>query len=365
MRPTFIEISRQALLDNVAFFRRIATAQTLIAIVKANAYGHGIETVAPILAPVVDMFGVAYAEEGAFLREIGVDTPILVLMTPTVGDIEAIIEHNLEVVGCSLDFVHALSSAAQRHHRRIPVHVYVDTGMHRDGVPHQDVLAFVEECSRLDGIELKGICTHFARSDDRDCTMTTEQNHRFSSVLAQLESRGYRFPLVHAANTAAAIRFPETHYTALRIGIGLYGTAPGVLKAPDLRPVLRLRSQVTALRRVEKGESVGYGTYYFAPRTTTIATIAIGYGDGYSRMLSGKAECLIGGKRYPIVGAICMDECMVDVGDDPIRVGDEVVLIGSQGHESITISELADRMGTIPYEVTTLLSNRIPRVEVE
>lgn len=365
MRPTRIEISRSALEHNIAVFRRLAPTQRLIAVVKANAYGHGMTLVASAIEPLVDMFGVAFAEEGAALRAAGIAKPIVVLMTPTESDAETIVAHSLDVVACSLEVVHRLDRTAAAYHKRVRLHVYVDTGMHRDGLAPEEVSALVDACAQLTGIELVGICTHFARSDERDCTMTTEQNRRFAEVLDRLAQRGYRFPIVHAANTGAALQHPATHYTALRIGIGMYGIAPGETIAPQLRPALRLVTAVTATRRVGAGEPVSYGTHYIAQRSTTIATIPIGYGDGYSRMLTGKAECIIGGKRYPIVGAICMDECMVDVGDDPIAVGDEVVLIGTSGGESITARHIADRIGTIPYEVTTLLGERIPRVLVE
>ncbi|GIV54970.1 MAG: alanine racemase [Candidatus Kapaibacterium sp.] len=365
MRPTRIEISASALRNNIALFRRIAPGTVLIAVVKANAYGHGMELVARTIEPLVDMFGVAFVEEGAALRVAGITKPILVLMTPTVSDAETIVAERLDVVACSLDVMQQIDRVARSRAQRIGAHVYVDTGMHRDGILPEEVPAFVEACAQLDGIELVGICTHFARSDERDCTMTTEQNRRFARVLDQLQAKGYRFPLVHAANTGAALQHPATHYSALRIGIGLYGIAPGEVYAPQLQPVLRLRTAVTAVRRIQAGEPVSYGTYYHAPVPTTIATIPIGYGDGFSRILTGQAECLIGGKCYPIVGAICMDECLVDVGNDPVAIGDEVVLIGSQGTQAITASQIAQRMGTIPYEVTTLLHHRIERQLVE
>ncbi|MCX7930506.1 MAG: alanine racemase [Chlorobi bacterium] len=365
MRPTHIEISRSALEKNIAVFRHIAPAQRLIAVVKANAYGHGMQLVARTIEPLVDIFGVAFAEEGAVLRAAGITKPIIVLMTPTADDAEIIVTHRLDVAACSLDVVRHFARAAAAHRQRVRLHVYVDTGMHRDGLLPEEIPAFIDECSQLDSVELAGICTHFARSDERDCTMTTEQNRRFATVLDQLAGAGYHFPLVHAANTGATLQHRATHYTALRIGIGLYGIAPGETAAPLLEPALRLVTMITAVRRVAAGEPVSYGTHYITSHPTTIATIPIGYGDGYSRMLTGKAECLIKGKRYPIVGAICMDECMVDVGDDPVAVGDPVVLIGSSGTESITVRELAERLGTIPYEVTTLLGDRINRVLVE
>ncbi|GIV55554.1 MAG: alanine racemase [Candidatus Kapaibacterium sp.] len=364
MRPTRIEISRRALEQNIAYFRSIAPGKEIIAVVKANAYGHGMNLVAPVLEPLVDAFGVAFAEEGAALRSIGITKPIIVLMTPTSDDAEEIVEHDLDVVACSLDVMERLDAVAARSRRRVRCHLYVDTGMHRDGIAPEEVPAFAEACTRLEQIEVVGICTHFARSDERDCQMTTRQNQRFAVVLNQLLQNGYRFRWIHAANTGAALQHPATHYSALRVGIGIYGIAPGQTSAPQLRPALRLVTNVTALRSVRAGETVSYGTHYVAARDTTVATIPIGYGDGFVRMLTGNAECLIGGKRYPIVGAICMDECMVDVGGDPIALGDEVVLIGRQGNQCITAREIADRLGTIPYEVTTLLGNRLERILV-
>ena len=364
MRPTRIEISQHALEQNVATFRRIANGRAIIAVVKANAYGHGMELCARILEPHVDMFGVAFAQEGVQLRAAGITKPILVLMTPTASDAECIVRAHLDVVACDLEVLAALNRSAQQQHTHIRVHLYIDTGMHRDGIMPDDAVRFAECCRTFDHLTLYGICTHFSRSDERDSTATSLQNQRFAAVLAELRAHGFEFPVIHAANTGAALLHPATHYTALRIGIGLYGIAPGETVAPELVPVLRLVTKVTALRRVQAGECVSYGSHYCARRDTTIATIPIGYGDGFVRMLTGKAECLIAGKRYPIVGAICMDECMVDVGADPITIGQEVVLIGNQGDESLPARELANRLGTIPYEITTLLNQRITRVVV-
>jgi alanine racemase len=364
MRPTRVEISRHALEQNVAYFRSLAPSTKIIAVVKANAYGHGMGLVAPVLEPLVDAFGVAFAEEGAALRSIGITKPIIVLMTPTSDDAEEIVEHDLDVVACSLDVVQRLNTVARRFGRRVRCHIYVDTGMHRDGLAPEEVPAFVEACAQLEHVEVVGLCTHFARSDERECLTTTRQNQLFAEVLDQLQQNGYRFRWIHAANTGAALQHPATHYSALRIGIGLYGIAPGQTSAPQLQPALRLATKVTALRSVRAGETVSYGTHYVAKHDTTVATIPIGYGDGFVRMLTGIAECLIGGKRYPIVGAICMDESMVDIGSEPIALGDEVVLIGRQGNQCITAREIADRLGTIPYEVTTLLGSRLERILV-
>ena len=220
----------------------------------------------------------------------------------------------------------------------------------------------MKSCKEFSNIEVIGICTHLASSDSEDEAFTLQQLSLFNSTINELKKNGFVFTYIHAANSGAIFNYPQSHFNIVRPGLAMYGIPPANITSSDLQSVMTLRTRVNALRRIHKGESVSYGRKYFAQKETTIATVPIGYGDGYSRILRGKAECLLHGKRFPIVGTICMDECMIDVGDDIVELGDDVVLIGRQGQQEITARELASAMNTIAYEVTTMITARVPRV---
>ncbi len=336
-----------------------------MAMVKANAYGHGMIDVARVIESQVDFFGVAVMYEGVALRLARVAKPIVVMMPPDIYDAEKFCECDLQMVACSLQIMKDFNLEAQKQNVRLKAHLYIDTGMRRDGIEPHEAKAFMKACSELSNIDVIGICTHFASSDDTDKEFTKHQLDIFNRCIGDLADEGYRFEYIHAANSGAVFHHEDAQFTVVRVGLSLYGIAPAHVLHSDLWPVLRLRTRVNALRRIAAGESVSYGRRWRAPRATTIATVPIGYGDGYSRILSGKAQCLLHGKRFPIVGAICMDECMIDVGDEDVKLGDEVVLIGRQGQEEIGARELAEWMNTIPYEVTSMITSRVPRVVVE
>jgi alanine racemase len=306
--------------------------------------------------------GVALVEEGLRLRDGGIDAPILVLTEFPRGSEKEALAAKLTPTLYTEEAVASVADAAAALGRGGPVHVKVDTGMHRVGVAP-------ELASRLclgirdAGLELEGVWTHFAAADDPDDPSAGEQLDRFRRVLAELERDGVRPRYRHAANSAAVLALPDSHLDLVRVGIALYGIAPGpaLEGRAELRPAMSLRSQVTLTKRVAPGEGVSYGLRYRLERESTVATVPVGYADGYHRAASGRAQVLIRGRRYPVAGTVTMDQITVDCGDDPVQAGDEVVLFGSQGEQEIRAEELAGWAGTIGYEVVCSVSDRVPR----
>lgn len=368
MRSTVTEIDIAALRNNVSVIRSQIGNAGIMAMVKANAYGHGMIECAKALQDSVEMFGVAVMYEGVTLRLSRIEKPIVVMMPPDVYDAEKFCECDLQMVACSFDIMKLFNDEARKQNTYLKAHLYVDTGMRRDGVEPHEVVPFLEQCKEFERIEIIGICTHFATSDDTDYSFTFQQLEKFNQAITSATSAGYSFQYIHSANSGAVFSHPSSHFNLVRTGLALFGIEPSNATSTGLKPVLSLKTRINAIRRISAGESVSYGRRFIAPQETTIVTIPIGYGDGYSRLNSSRAECLIHGKRYPIVGTICMDECMIDVGDDEVKLGDDVVLIGSQsgdlGSDTISAVEIAQKLGTIPYEVTTMITSRVPRVLV-
>jgi alanine racemase len=368
LRCTHVRIDHDALLHNLSVIRGQAGQAGILAMVKANAYGHGMIEVARTLEDAgVAMLGVAFVDEGIALREAGITAPIIVLTPPLAEESHAIVEYQLVTVVGDHALCAAVSSAAHHVGATASVHLYVDTGMHRDGVPMHDAVRLAHDIERMPGVSLDGILTHFATADESSSHYVALQRERFDEVIRELESTGLRPTYRHIANTGGI--WQGATYDLVRPGLSLYGYSAPAGVVASLRPVLSLHTRVASVRRIEKGAGVSYGLRYVATSETTIATIPVGYGDGYHRSLSGRTVCLIDGKRYPIVGSICMDECMVDVGNDPIRVNDDVVLLGTQRAAdgtmaSISAEDLAIWMGTIPYEITTAIAQRVPRIHV-
>ncbi|HET7838640.1 MAG TPA: alanine racemase [Rectinemataceae bacterium] len=365
-RPTRAEIRLGALRRNFRRAKALAGAGVkVMAVVKANAYGHGIVRVArELLAEGADHIGVAYLEEGVCLREAGIETPILVFGAPNHDQIPSFIEYDLELSVPSAGMARAISAAARDAGTPAKVHLKVDTGMERIGEHWYSCEAFFDEVLDLPGLEIHGVFSHFATSDD-DLDFAREQLERFRSVLAILESRGRLPPLVHIANSAGLVNLPESRFTMVRPGILLYGYEPTPLRTIGFEPVMRLMSRVAFLKEVRSGAGVSYGRIWIAPAATRIATIPIGYGDGYSRSLSNRAEVHIGGARHPVVGRVCMDQIMVDLGSAQAREGDEVVLFGERAGGGLPAELLCGLLGTIPYELTCMVSARVPRIYVE
>ena len=363
-RPAWAEIDLGAIADNV---RAIAAALRkpagVMAVVKADAYGHG----APLVArAVVDAgaasLGVATTEEGVQLRRAGIGVPILLLGYTPPEDAEIAVVHDLSVTVFQMDVARALSLAAGRIGRPAKIHLKIDTGMGRIGIARADAVAFAGGVRRLSGIVLEGCFTHFAAADDTDLASAKAQLDTFRAVLRQLDEAKIPVGLHHAANSAAVMVLPESHLDLVRPGIALYGIppVPRLGNPIPLRRVMRLRARVSFVKRVPARTAIGYGHAYRAGRTTTIATIPVGYADGYPRLLSGRGEVSLGGRRLPIAGRISMDQCMVDAGETSIRVGDEVELWGDE----VPVEDVAERAQTISYEILAGVSRRIPRVFV-
>ncbi len=358
-RPTVVEVDLEAIRHNV---RRLKppTAE-LLAVVKADGYGHGAAPVArAALEAGASRLGVALVEEGTALREAGIAAPILLLSEPPPGAEEEVLAHGLTPTVYTPEGVRALAAAARRAGRPLAVHVKLDTGMHRVGLwpPERAV-----ELSRLvleEGLELEGLFTHFA-SAESDPATTRGQLQRFLAAAGALREAGIRPRLLHAANSAATITAPETHLDLVRPGAAIYGIAAGPGLAEGLRPAMTLRSRVSLAKRLEAGERLSYGHRYRLERPGWVATVPVGYADGYPRALSNRAEVLIRGRRHRVAGAVTMDQLLVDCGEVEVAPGDEVVLLGAQGGERITAEELAEHAGTIGYEIVTSISERVPR----
>lgn len=367
MRSTVATIDLDALAWNYHAIRsRIGSAQ-MLAMVKANAYGHGMIGVSRVLQHLgVDMLGTAFVSEARELRAAGVTIPIMVLTQVEPHEAAEAVELDLITVVGDPGQAKALADAALARNTVADVHLYVDTGMSRDGVRAHDAPYLAQVLQSMEGLRCSGICTHFATADDVHNPFLTEQLSTFRHVIEQCALVGCSFATVHAANTGALWQSADTHLSLVRPGLSLYGYATAETHVAPLRPVMRLSSTVVSVRRAWPGETVSYGRRYMVAEEATIATVPIGYGDGYMRALTGSAHCLIRGKRYPVVGTVCMDEIMVNVGNDDVQLGDEVVLLGVQqtehGGGAIDIDELATWAHTIPYEITTAVSARVPRL---
>ncbi|NLM25493.1 MAG: alanine racemase [Firmicutes bacterium] len=363
-RPTWAEIDLNNVAHNVRQLKAAIGADCqLLAVVKANAYGHGdIEVATTALANGASWLAVTMPEEGLRLRRAGIAAPILVLGGLISSQLETCVAKDLVITVSQWDIAQALSNIAVRLRKNARVHIKIDTGMGRTGLPPEQGLKFIQQVRNLPGIEVQGIFTHFATADEPEGEYVKLQWQKFSWLLLELKKAGIHIPIKHCANTAATMLLPETHLDLVRVGLGLYGLYPSHHRPLELKPALSLHSKVVEVKRVPAGTGVSYGYNYVTWRETTIATLPIGYADGMSRLLSNKAQVLINSKRFPVVGKITMDYCMVDVGDCAVQVGDRVTLIGSQGDQSITVDQWADWLNTISYEITCMLTDRVHRV---
>jgi alanine racemase len=367
-RPAVMTVDLGRLKRNFELLRAHVAPSRVMAVVKANAYGHGLERCALHLeAAGADFLGCAYVEEGVILRKAGVKIPILVFGGLLADQAKLYIENNLDVTASSVSKLEQIEAAAAALKRRARVHLKIDTGMERLGVHHYSAGALLERVLTLKWCDVVGIFSHFARADEEDTSFTRLQLERFLECARFFEKRSLPPPLRHIANSAGALRFPEARLDMVRPGISLYGVAPapglaGACDAIGLEPVMALATKVVYFKVVKAGGGVSYGHLWRAPCDTRVVTLPVGYGDGYPRALSNRAEVLIRGARHPQVGAVCMDQMMVDLGPGGEAYnGDEAVLIGDQSGERVTVGELAERAGTIPYEILTGLNARIPR----
>jgi len=337
-----------------------------MAVVKANAYGHGaVETAHALARQGIERFAVASLDEGIALRHAGLSASIVVLGALLDNQVPDLVAHRLTPVISDGRILPTLAMAARSHPAPYPIHLKVETGMGRLGFSPEELLSLLTDPIFRTPLQIEGLMTHLADADGTDSAFTERQLGVYRSMLAQIKQRGFTVPLLHAANSAAIVRFPESHFSLVRPGIMLYGyhTLPPSIPAPDLKPVLSLQSTIVQLRNIPRGGTVSYNRTFVAERPTRIAVLPIGYADGYSRRLSHRGSVLIQGRRAPIVGLVCMDMIMVDVTDlGPVQAGETVMLIGHQGKESIWADEVSGWMDTIPYEVLCGIGPRVPRL---
>ncbi len=364
LRPTYAVVSLSRLRANLGAVKaHVAPAQVMV-ILKANAYGHGLEAVARCLAPQADAFGVALVEEGITLRRLGIENPILVTGGIWTRQIPLFLEHGLTFTVPSLARLRDIEDAAAAPGSTARVHLKIDTGMERIGVHHYHAEELLEAAARSPHVDVEGVYSHFANADAEDLTDARRQLSRFEEALAFYERRSLPTPRRHIANSAALLRMPESHLDVVRAGILLYGVYPhaGAPRTVEVQPALAWKSRVVFFKVVEPGNPVSYGGTWSSDHRVRIVTVPVGYGDGYFRSMSNRAEVLLRGQRYRQVGRICMDQAMVNIEWGTGYNGDEVVLIGEQGDARITVEELADWAGTIPYEILTAINDRVPRL---
>jgi alanine racemase len=364
MRAVRAEIDLAAVAENVQTLVDLVSPAKVCAVVKADGYGHGAIAVSEAaLEAGASWLGVALVEEGAVLRKADIPAPILLLSQPRSADVRAALDYDLRLTSYTPEGIEAMAAAARKR-GTARVHLKIDTGMNRVGCRPADALRLAKEIDRHDKVELEAMYTHCAVADEPGNPFTAEQLDRFDEVVTELEAAGLRPPMLHAANSAAAIEHPRSRYDLVRIGIALYGIAPSPALAGrvPLHPAMSLSAEVSMVKRVPAGEAISYGLRHRFECDTTVATVPIGYADGVPRGLSLRGgEVLVGGRRRPMTGVVTMDQLMVDCGDDEVSIGAEVVLLGEQGADRITVDDWAARMDTIAYEVVCGIGPRVPR----
>ena len=370
--PTWVEINLDAIANNVKNIKKlIGKKKELMAVVKGNAYGHDIlEIASVVLNNGATRLAVARLEEGIFLRKSGITVPILVLGLTLKQQVEPLVSYNITPTVSEYEMIEKLSDSAFKEDKIVKVHLKVDTGMGRIGIPPNHVLNFIKKVKVLKNVEIEGIFTHFSVADEKDKSYTEAQFKKFVEVLNILEKEGIRIPVKHVGNSATLLDLPHMWLDMVRPGISLYGLYPSedVQKTIKLTPAYSFKTRIVFLKELLQGKDIGYGrTYTTKKKRTVVASLPVGYADGYNRLLSNKGEVLVKGKRFPIIGRICMDQCIIDVTDlSQVKIGDEVVLWGKQGHEEITIEEIAGKIGTINYEIVHMPDKkRVPKLFIK
>ena len=367
VRSTFVEVDLSQLSRNLDAIREAVSPAKIMIVVKANAYGHGLTEVAKYLDPQVDYIGVAVLEEGILLREIGVRTPILVLGGIWGNQIPAYIEHALTLTAPSVERLEQIDRAAETLGKKAKVHLKVDTGMERSGVHYYNAHTLQEAALKFKHVEVEGIFSHFANADAADLSHARLQLDRFNEVLRFYEKRSLPMPIRHIANSGAILQLPESYFDMVRPGILFYGVYPfpEVQRSVEVKPALSWKSRVVYFKVTQPDHPVSYGSTWQSDHNVRIVTVPVGYGDGYFRSMSNKAQVVIHGKRYPQVGRVCMDQIMVNIEEDSAFNGDEVILIGeAENGECVTVEELAEWADTIPYEILTNINTRVPRIYI-
>ena len=369
IRSVWAEINLDNLAHNMREIRRLTDKNAMVtAVIKADGYGHGAKhIVETLLENGADRFAVAVLDEALDLRGFGIGKPILIMGYTQPERAREVVENDIEQAVYTYEVAKAISDESVKQNKKAKIHIKIDTGMGRIGLrPEEKVVEFVKKISKLPNIIIEGIFTHFAIADDADKDYTYKQFEKFNWTINKLKEAGIKINIRHCANSATIIDLPDMHLDMVRAGIILYGLAPSfdvMLDRIDLKQVMSLKACISHVKEIEADESVSYGRKYIAAKKSKIASLPLGYADGYTRMLSGKAEALVKGVRVPIAGRICMDQCMIDVtGIDDVNVGDEVVLFGEQMGAFISIDELAEKLDTINYEIVCMISKRVPRV---
>lgn len=368
IRPVWAEIDLDCIKDNIREIRKSMKEKEIIAVVKADAYGHGAIDIAPVLLENgADKLAVAVITEALELRNSGIEAPIIILGYTPITFAKELIKENIEQTVYDLGYAKELSKIGKENYTDINIHIAVDTGMGRIGfLPNEDGIKAVEAISKLDNIKIKGIFTHFSSADEKDKEYTNYQIKKFNDFVKVLEGKNINLGCKHLSNSAAILDIEEAHFDAVRPGIILYGYYPSNevdKKKIKLKPALTLKSQIVHVKELSTGEYISYGRKYRTQRKSIIATLPIGYADGYTRALYGKAQVIVKGKLVPVVGRICMDQCMIDVTDvGPVKVGDEVILLGAEDGVKFDADDIAKLIDTISYEVVCMIGKRVPRV---
>ncbi len=369
MAPAMVAIDLGALAHNISGLKKLVHPAKFCIVVKSDAYGHGAVPVARAAVEAgADYLAVAFAHEALELRQAGIEAPILMLFEPAVGS-EAVVAElgEVEVTVYTERCIGALAEAALATKRTIPVHLNVNTGMNRVGVRPEDLVALAKQVVAAPGLKYAGTTTHLAVADDPDHPFTAIQLERFESSIEELAAAGIDPGLRHASNSAGfLVHGSKAHYDMVRCGIAVYGIAPNpaVPVSFPLKPVMSVKSHLTCVRRVSAGEGISYGQRYQVQKPSWIGTVSFGYAGGVRRGLSNNMSVLIGGKPYPVAGTVTMEQVMVDLGDDYFEVGEEVVMIGSQGEHEILANDWAQALNTIGYEITLGISSRVPRTYI-
>ncbi|MBL8076665.1 MAG: alanine racemase [Anaerolineales bacterium] len=370
MRPTFLEVNLDQLKINLDNIRAHVAPAKVLVVLKANAYGHGVDGVAPFIAPFADYIGVALVEEAVHIRKMGISTPILVMGGTLPEQLPDFFEYDLTLAASSPDLLTAAEQLASSTQKTLKIHLKIDTGMERIGVREYEAESFIAQSLSCSHLDIEGIFTHFANSETSHNLLSASrevkaslQLERFEEVLSIYEKRSEPTPRIrHTANSGATLLLPQSHYEMVRPGVLFYGVYPGrdIERTIQVKPALTWKSKVSYSKITQPGRGVSYGSLWQAESEVRIATVPCGYADGYFRRMTNQARVSINGKTYPQVGRICMDQFMVNVGDDDVKVGDEVILLG----DGIAAEDFADWTGTNEYEVMTNISARVPRVFV-
>lgn len=370
IRPTWAEIDLNNLEHNMKEIAKLCKGKEIIAVLKADAYGHGaLDVATTLIKGGATKLGVAVITEALELRDSGIDTPIVILGYTPLSFAKKLIINDIEQTVYTYECATELSKEAQSLNKRVKIHVAVDTGMGRIGfLPTEQGLDEIEALSKLPNVDIEAIFTHFATADEADKSYTLEQIEKFNWFCDTLEKRGVNVGKKHIANSAAIIDMPNAYFDGVRPGILLYGYYPSYevnREKLDLKRVLTLKANISYVKTLPKGEYISYGRRFHTERESIIATIPIGYADGYSRQMLNKAKVIINGKLAPVVGSICMDQCMVDVTDiGQVKEGDEVILLGEENGVKFDAEDMAEIIGTISYEVICMISKRVPRVYI-